>query len=59
MQRANSTGKNGTVTIVAAKPAPEGEGFMEIAILSLAGLTFALIMIAQGVFPDAATMLVQ
>ncbi len=59
MQHANPTSQNREVAMVAIAPAPQNEGFIEVAILSLIGLAFTLIMIAQGIFPDAAIMIVQ
>jgi len=59
MQHANPADQNREVAIVVTAPAPQNEGFIEVAILSLIGLTFTLIMIAQGFFPDAAILVMQ
>jgi hypothetical protein len=53
MQHANPTGENREVAIVTAKSARQDSGLFEIAIFSLAGLTLSLVMIAQGLGPDA------
>jgi hypothetical protein len=56
MQPGNPTGKTHGASVIAAKTVqsrPPGEGFVEITVLSLAGLVLSLMMIAQGMFPDA------
>jgi hypothetical protein len=56
MQPESPTGKTREASAIAAKTVlsrPLGEGFVEITVLSLAGLALSLMMIAQGVFPDA------
>jgi hypothetical protein len=57
MQPGNPTGKTRGASAIAAKTIQSrspGEGFVEITLLSLAGLALSLMMIAQGPFPDAA-----
>ena len=59
MQHANPTGENRKIEIAVAKPAPRSDGLIEIAILSLAGLAFTLMMIAYGFFLDGLMALAQ
>jgi hypothetical protein len=54
MQRRNPSDRGGQVLAITS---PQGDGFVEIAILSLAGLTLSVIMIGQGLFPDALRLL--
>ncbi len=51
MQRVNPLGRNRKA--VAARAPRESAGFIEIAIVSLAGLTMAVVLIAQNIGPDA------
>jgi len=51
MQRVNPLGRNRKA--VAARAPRESAGFIEIAIVSLAGLTVAVILIMQRIGPDA------
>jgi len=56
MQSGNPTGKTRGASSIAAKTVqsrPPGEGFVEITVLSLAGLVLSLVMIAQGMFSVA------
>jgi hypothetical protein len=62
MQPAKPTSQQRKTAAVAQRAAvteaSEGQGFVEIAILSLAGLTLSVVMIAQGLMPQA-SLLVQ
>jgi hypothetical protein len=42
----------------AVKPARQGKGFAEIAILSLIGLTVSLFLLGQGIGPDALQLMI-
>jgi hypothetical protein len=60
MQPGNRTGNTrepAAVAATAVKSSPEGDGFTEIAVLSLAGLALSLAMIAHGVFADALSLM--
>jgi hypothetical protein len=50
MQRVNPLGRNRKAVAARAR---ESAGFIEIAIVSLAGLTMAVVLIAQNIGPDA------
>jgi hypothetical protein len=56
--QANRTGQNRVVAIAATRPARQDSGLREIAFLSLAGLIFALIMMAQGIGPNALQLMI-
>lgn len=53
MPNTNPSGRSRTAVIVStAKRARQSSGFVEIAILSLSGLTVTLLLIAQGLGLD-------
>ena len=61
MQLPNTTPQTrnpSAVTAAGVKARAQLDGFAEIAILSLAGLTLSLFLIAQGLFPDALALIV-
>jgi hypothetical protein len=60
MQQAKPTGqqrKAAAIAQVAVKSAEQSDGLVEIAILSLAGLTLSAAMLAQGMFADVLPLL--
>jgi hypothetical protein len=44
-------------TAIGASKASDGAGFVEIAILSLAGVTLSLLLIAHGLLPDGLALI--
>lgn len=59
MQHANPVRQNdaiSTMAALAAKAKLQSAGLTEIAVLSLAGLTLSVMMIAARVFPDALSL---
>ena len=59
MQNANSTGQNQKVARAAAAVQASSDGFVEVAILSLAGLTLSLMMLGSGWIAVVAPLLGQ
>jgi hypothetical protein len=53
MQHANRTGRNRGVAVAAAKPEQQDNGRHQMAVLSLAGLAYTLILMAQDIGPNA------
>jgi hypothetical protein len=60
MHQSNTTQqirKVSAATAIRGSEASDGAGFVEVAILSLAGLTLSLLLIAHGLLPDGLALI--